>query len=120
MISLREMIEDRDRLRRVGKDCCDRCGLLFTVETQRPYSGAFLSGICRTCWGNNLARRAEAEQAIPGQTSCPERFENSEYNDRVSVIQSNRLAKYIGCRTDVRWYRKWLEEEGVSDGASDA
>jgi len=102
VISLREMIEDRDRLRRVGKDCCDRCGRLFTVETQRPYSGAFLSGICRKCWGSDLARRAEAEQAVPGQASCSELFGLLDLED--TGLKSFQRA--IGFRSDARWYKK--------------
>lgn len=105
--TLLDLITDRDRQNERGYRCCSRCYRKYGVELQRPYSGGFLSGICRRCWMSDLDRKNDSDSATPGGLSCPVQFENTYGSDVAIQTVSNRLAKYIGCRSDARWYKKF-------------
>jgi hypothetical protein len=104
MMSLRERMEERKRLLAVQQMRCERCLKIIAVPEDTKQK---LQSLCDGCFGFDEQRRQEQKNGVPGGQSSSEAFENSDFGNHFQTgVEIGRTANVIGCRSDVRWYKK--------------
>lgn len=81
---------------------CLKCLREVHVEHQMPFTSAFLRGICRKCWSDEVQREQEAADRKDGRLSSSESYEMSE----VLPFGGWCGPAPLGLRSDARWYKK--------------